>query len=69
MPDCLAAPQGHAMILGLKPDQVRLFNKHGAWADEFQLEKARLVEIVGPHIMGIQHVENTSIFSAVNLAR
>ena len=49
------------MTLGLAGAGVSLFSTHEAWAAEFQIEKARIAEAVGPHILDIQHVGSTSI--------
>jgi len=49
------------MALGLPSDEVRLVDAHEAWAEEFELEKARIIHAVGGHILEIQHVGSTAI--------
>jgi len=50
-----------AMVLGLLTGEVQLFNAHKTWAVEFELEKARIVNAVGDHILDVQHVGSTAI--------
>jgi len=40
---------------------VSLQRAHETWAHEFEPEKARLVAVIGEHIIDIQHVGSTSI--------
>jgi GrpB-like predicted nucleotidyltransferase (UPF0157 family) len=49
------------MVLGLPTGEVRLLDAHNAWADAFQLEKVRIIDAVGAHILEIQHVGSTAI--------
>jgi GrpB-like predicted nucleotidyltransferase (UPF0157 family) len=49
------------MVLGLPTGEVWLLDAHKAWAEEFVLEKARIVAAVGEHILEIQHVGSTAI--------
>jgi len=49
------------MTLGLGPGQVRLHEDHEDWAKQYQVEKARLLQAVGSHILEIQHVGSTSV--------
>ena len=49
------------MALGMAAGRVSLLNAHEAWADEYELEKARILEAIGAHILDIQHVGSTSI--------
>jgi len=49
------------MTNGMATSQVCLLNTHEAWADQYQLEKARIIEAIGAHILDIQHVGSTSI--------
>ena len=49
------------MTLGLAGAEVSLLSTHDAWAKEFEIEKTRIVEAIGPHILDIQHVGSTSI--------
>jgi GrpB-like predicted nucleotidyltransferase (UPF0157 family) len=49
------------MVLGLPTGEVRLLDAHEAWADEFELEKVRILNAVGNHILEIQHVGSTAI--------
>lgn len=49
------------MVLGLPTGEVWLLDAHKAWADEFELEKARILNVAGDHILEIQHVGSTAI--------
>ena len=49
------------MFLGLPTGEVRLLDAHKAWAEEFALEKARIIDAVSDHILEIQHVGRTAI--------
>ncbi len=49
------------MVLGLPAGEVRLLDAHQAWADEFELEKAHIIDAVGDYIREIQHVGSTAI--------
>jgi GrpB-like predicted nucleotidyltransferase (UPF0157 family) len=49
------------MLLGLPTGEVLLHAAHEAWAEEFLLEKARIIEAVGDHIREIQHVGSTAV--------
>ena len=49
------------MTLGLAAGQVCLFDAHDVWANLYQLEKARILNVIGTHILDIQHVGSTSI--------
>ena len=49
------------MALGMATGQVSLLSAHEAWAEQYQLEKARILEAIGAHILDIQHVGSTSI--------
>ena len=49
------------MVLGLDPGDVRLQEDHEAWARAFELEKATIIEAVGPYVLEVQHVGSTSI--------
>src|SRR6185436_3774828 len=49
------------MILGLPTGEVRLLDAHTLWAEEFALEKARIIDAVSDHILEIQHVGSTAI--------
>jgi len=50
-----------AMVLGLPAGEVRLFDAHEAWANEFEIEKTRIINALGEHILEIQHVGSTAI--------
>jgi GrpB-like predicted nucleotidyltransferase (UPF0157 family) len=49
------------MVLGLPSGEVWLLDAHKAWAVEFALEKARIINAVSNHILEIQHVGSTAI--------
>lgn len=49
------------MALGLAAGNVCLREDHEAWAHEFELERARIVDAIGAHILDIQHVGSTAI--------
>jgi GrpB-like predicted nucleotidyltransferase (UPF0157 family) len=49
------------MVLGLPSGEVWLLDAHKAWAEEFALEKARIINAVSKHILEIQHVGSTAI--------
>lgn len=49
------------MALGLATGNVCLREAHEAWAQEFELEKARIIDAIGAYILDIQHVGSTAI--------
>lgn len=49
------------MILGLPAGQVLLFEAHEARAKEFALEKARIIDAIGEHVLDVQHIGSTAI--------
>jgi GrpB-like predicted nucleotidyltransferase (UPF0157 family) len=49
------------MTLGLPAGQVVLFDAHEAWANEFELEKARIADAIGVHVLDVQHFGSTAI--------
>ena len=49
------------MALEMTGGQVNLLTAHEVWAEQYQLEKARIIEAIGAHIIDIQHVGSTSI--------
>jgi len=49
------------MTLGLSSDRVALVREHRAWADEFVRERQRILDVLGSHIMAIEHVGSTSL--------
>lgn len=48
-------------VLGLPAGEVLLRDAHKAWADEFELEKVRIIDAVGDRVLEIQHVGSTAI--------
>lgn len=50
-----------AMILGLQAGQVLLFEAHETWAVEFALEKSRIIDAIGEHVLDVQHIGSTAI--------
>ena len=53
-------PAGN-MELGLASRSVSLSRAHDAWANAYELERARIVAALGDHLLDIQHVGSTSI--------
>lgn len=49
------------MALGLDSGRVELASEHSAWADEFSVERLRILEALAPHIVAIEHVGSTAI--------
>jgi GrpB-like predicted nucleotidyltransferase (UPF0157 family) len=49
------------MVLGLPAGEVLLLDAHDAWAQEFLLERTRIIDAVGDHILETQHVGSTAI--------
>ena len=47
--------------LGLAAGEVRLQDAHEIWARAFELEKATIIDAIGPHIVDVQHVGSTAI--------
>jgi GrpB-like predicted nucleotidyltransferase (UPF0157 family) len=49
------------MTLGLVKDTVRVVPYTPEWARLFEEEKSRLLAVIGPYVLDIQHVGSTSI--------
>jgi len=51
------------MVLGMTGDEICLLTAHEVWAEQYALEKARIIEAIGAYVLDIQHVGSTSISS------
>jgi GrpB-like predicted nucleotidyltransferase (UPF0157 family)/8-oxo-dGTP pyrophosphatase MutT (NUDIX family) len=40
---------------------LKLLQEHDAWASEFAQERQRIIEVLRPHILGIEHVGSTAL--------
>lgn len=49
------------MMLGLPAGQVLLCEAHEAWTKEFELEKSRIIDAIGEHVLDVQHIGSTAI--------
>lgn len=49
------------MTLGLEPGQVRLLQEHRAWTNEFSKERQRILDVLRPYILGVEHVGSTAL--------
>ena len=47
--------------LGLKKNTVKLYSHKKAWGKEFEKIKQQMVNLIGDHIIDVQHVGSTSI--------
>ena len=48
-------------MLGLERDKVVLVPYQSVWAQRFEREKVRLEEVIGEHILDIQHIGSTAV--------
>jgi GrpB-like predicted nucleotidyltransferase (UPF0157 family) len=49
------------MAIGLKRGTVKVVSYNKKWADEFEQEKARIMQVCGDKVIAIEHIGSTSV--------